>query len=253
LKRHRSSSKTARDRSIDVTFAERIYEPPTAIVYEPGIKVRRNLFRHFKKAVAITAIAALGYIGTEYIRHRENALRQQNHMLMTLVERLLPENTSEAHPPPELNQLGLSKGEYAIEISKDEQRFRIWQRTDYALLADEPCTTGENPGDKQKQGDRKTPTGPFTITAQEDSRRWLHEGEAGAYGPMFFRLDYGSWDRNGNHHNGRCSIGIHGTNEEELLGTRASAGCVRLSNESLTQAHNNGYLTVGNRGIIRGD
>lgn len=45
----------------------------------------------------------------------------------------------------------------------------------------------------------------------------------GAYGPYFIRLDVP----------GQKGIGIHGTHDNNSLGTRASEGCIRLKNEDL--------------------
>jgi hypothetical protein len=41
------------------------------------------------------------------------------------------------------------------------------------------------------------------------------------------------------------SIGIHGTNEPELLGGEASHGCIRLGNETLVEIDARGYFRKG--------
>ncbi len=89
-----------------------------------------------------------------------------------------------------------------------------------------PVTIGANPdgADKQEEGDRRTSEGDFTIVSIEDSSDWDREGER-VYGPLFLRLDCPPWE----------GIGIHGTNEPELVGTRSSLGCVRLRNEDLAE------------------
>ena len=57
------------------------------------------------------------------------------------------------------------------------------------------CTLGKNPGQKQKRGDMKTPTGTFLVDEICDARSWTHDfgdgkGEIkGAYGPWFISLD----------------------------------------------------------------
>lgn len=87
-----------------------------------------------------------------------------------------------------------------------------------------PVGIGSNPdgADKAREGDCRTPEGEFRVVSIEDSSDWEHEGER-VYGPLFLRLECPPWE----------GIGIHGTNEPELVGTRSSRGCVRLRNDDL--------------------
>lgn len=115
-----------------------------------------------------------------------------------------------------------------IVVSKEEMTLTLY---DYKgkILEKYPCACGANFGDKQKVGDLKTPEGVFTITDIQKASHWVHDfkdgkGEIkGAYGPYFLRL-------NTPNHKG---IGIHGTHDNESIGTRATDGCVRLKNEDL--------------------
>lgn len=100
------------------------------------------------------------------------------------------------------------------------------------LLQQSAIATGKNYGNKNKIGDMKTPEGIFHISEVVDANDWKHDfkgdslGEiAGAYGPYFIRLDVP----------GQKGIGIHGTHDNNSLGTRASEGCIRLKNEDLEQ------------------
>lgn len=100
------------------------------------------------------------------------------------------------------------------------------------LLQQSAIATGKNYGNKNKIGDMKTPEGIFHISEVVDASDWKHNfkddtlGEiAGAYGPYFIRLDVP----------GQKGIGIHGTHDNNSLGTRASEGCIRLKNEDLEQ------------------
>ena len=95
---------------------------------------------------------------------------------------------------------------------------------------------GLNPdgGDKVSEGDCRTPEGEFRVVSIEDSSEWEHEGER-AYGPLFLRLDCPPWE----------GIGIHGTSEPELVGTRSSRGCVRMRNDDLLTVAE--QVTVGTR------
>ena len=102
------------------------------------------------------------------------------------------------------------------------------------ILAVYPCALGKNSGQKEKEGDMKTPSGTFTIDEIIDASSWTHDfkdgkGEiAGAYGPWFisldtFNLSKGEWG----------GIGIHGTHDPSSMGTRVSEGCIRLTNDNI--------------------
>lgn len=94
-----------------------------------------------------------------------------------------------------------------------------------------PIACGKNYGNKQEQGDLRTPEGVFRISEVLDASSWTHDfkdgnGEVdGAYGPYFIRLDTP----------GHKGIGIHGTHLPESIGTRATEGCIRLNNDDLVQ------------------
>jgi lipoprotein-anchoring transpeptidase ErfK/SrfK len=87
-----------------------------------------------------------------------------------------------------------------------------------------PVAIGSNAdgGDKQAPGDRRTPEGEFEIISVEDSSGWERDGER-VYGPFFLRIGCPPWE----------GIGIHGTNEPETVGTKATLGCIRMRNEDL--------------------
>ena len=101
------------------------------------------------------------------------------------------------------------------------------------------CALGKNPGQKEREGDMKTPDGVFVIDEIIDASSWTHDfqdgkGEiAGAYGPWFISLDTNNLSK------GRWGgIGIHGTHAPESIGTRVSEGCVRLKNEDIAELKN---------------
>lgn len=148
-------------------------------------------------------------------------------------------------PASAIDSIDIAKGSYFIEVDKQRQRVRVWERCDYRLVSEMECSTGKNPGEKSREGDSKTPGGYAMIVSAENSSGWWYEG-APAYGPWFFRLNDGWWDAMGNHAPlKKSTIGIHGTNEPWLLGTRASHGCIRLYNEDVLEAKRNGWLAVG--------
>jgi lipoprotein-anchoring transpeptidase ErfK/SrfK len=87
-----------------------------------------------------------------------------------------------------------------------------------------PVAIGSNAdgGNKLAPGDCRTPEGEFEIVSIEDSSAWEHEGKR-VYGPFFLRLLCPPWE----------GIGIHGTSEPGLVGTRSTRGCIRMRNEDL--------------------
>jgi len=89
---------------------------------------------------------------------------------------------------------------------------------------------GKTPGDKQSDGDMRTPEGEFYISKIQNSKTWSYDFEdddlgpiVGAYGPWFLRLETGKWD----------GIGIHGTHLPKSIGTRCTHGCIRMKNKDL--------------------
>lgn len=106
---------------------------------------------------------------------------------------------------------------------------------------------GKNPGNKTMVGDCRTPEGTFKVKMIYDATSWKHDfGDGkgtilGAYGPYFIRLDVP----------GFSSIGIHGTVFPETMGTMATEGCVRCTNEDITNFVK--YISVGSEVTILPD
>ena len=99
------------------------------------------------------------------------------------------------------------------------------------------CTLGKNPGQKQKRGDMKTPTGTFLVDEICDAEI------KGAYGPWFISLDTdamskGAWG----------GIGIHGTHKPNVMRVRDSEGCIRLQNQNVEELKQ--YVRVGTKVVI---
>ena len=128
-------------------------------------------------------------------------------------------------------------------ISKEEMTLALY---DYKgkILEKYPVACGKNLGDKQDKGDMKTPEGTFTICDIQKSAHWSHDfddeqGEIqGAYGPFFIRLLTP----------GHQGIGIHGTLNDESIGTRNTEGCIRMKNEDLEKLVKK--ISVGNVVVI---
>lgn len=125
-----------------------------------------------------------------------------------------------------------------ILISKREMRLTLLDSLQNPQLV-LPIACGKNYGQKEKVGDMKTPEGDFTIREINDSKSWKHDFKdglgmiEGAYGPYFIRL----WTPP---HTG---IGIHGTHLPSSIGSRATEGCIRLSNSDLQELVR--YIYVG--------
>ena len=111
------------------------------------------------------------------------------------------------------------------------------------------CTLGKNPGQKQKRGDMKTPTGTFYVDEICDASGWTHDfgdgkGEIkGAYGPWFISINTdemskGAWG----------GIGIHGTHKPHLMRAMDSEGCIRLQNQNVIELKK--YVRVGTKVVI---
>ena len=102
-------------------------------------------------------------------------------------------------------------------------------------------------GNKERRGDNKTPEGTFKITQLLNARGLSHDFGDGkgpirnAYGPWFLRLGVP----------GYIDIGIHGTHLPESIGTRATEGCIRMTNEDVTDLKNR--VHVGTPVIILPD
>lgn len=119
---------------------------------------------------------------------------------------------------------GVAGAENRIVICKKDFKLYVFDEADSLLFQTDVCL-GENLGNKMRNGDHKTPEGQFSIMSIENCSKWKDfDGKFRAsYGPWFMRLKMPRFR----------SIGIHGTNEPESIGTRASMGCVRLHNEEV--------------------
>lgn len=129
-------------------------------------------------------------------------------------------------------------GKYRIFVSKAEHK--LWLLNGNEIVQEYPIATGKNPGDKQRIGDNRTPTGNFKIVSIENASKWSHDfrdGKGkikGAYGPWFLRLDAKGWK----------GIGIHGTHDPDSRGTNATEGCIRLSNEDIDELKQYAYKNM---------
>lgn len=114
-------------------------------------------------------------------------------------------------------------------ILVDKNSFTLYLLEESNILMKMPVCLGERLGQKQRPGDHKTPEGKYKIGSIENSSEWTHDSRdgkgkiKGCYGPWFFRLTTPQ----------STHIGIHGTDEPETMGQRASEGCIRVKNEDI--------------------
>lgn len=129
--------------------------------------------------------------------------------------------------PDALIEPGPGDDKYIIVVEKATQQLYLleFRKGQYYLLYSLPCTTGENIGDKEVEGDKKTPEGFYLI-----NKKSLENELAPIYGVLAYPMDYPNfWDR----HLGKSGSGIwlHGTNRPRVpLDTN---GCIALENVDL--------------------
>lgn len=115
-----------------------------------------------------------------------------------------------------------------VSIDKGSFLLSTWKGEEF--ISSYTVAVGENSGNKQRVGDRRTPEGTFKVERIQDSRAWVHDFGDGngpiehAYGPWFIRLETG-WN----------GIGIHGTHDPSTLGRMVTEGCIRMNNEALLE------------------
>ncbi len=141
-----------------------------------------------------------------------------------------------------------------IVMSKKDYYLYVYepQGKDTVMLARYDCCFALKKGNKEREGDMKTPhctmENPFTITEIVDASGWEHDfgdgrGSILSYGRYFHRLDT----------HGHKGIGIHGsTNNEGSVPGRASEGCIRLHDKDIKDLGDN-YTYVGMPVVIKAE
>ncbi len=122
-----------------------------------------------------------------------------------------------------------------IRIMKSKYEMKIFVAGE--LINTFQVGIGENIGDKEIAGDKRTPEGLFKVVSIEDSSSWTHDFADGkgtiknAYGPWFIRLSTSALETI----SGKTwiGIGIHGTHDPNSIGTLCTEGCIRLNNADL--------------------
>lgn len=137
-----------------------------------------------------------------------------------------------------------------IVISKKDYYLYVYERVgnDTVLDARYDCCLALRKGNKQRQGDMRTPTGVSYIYRMPYAGTWRHDfgdgrGSIKSYGNWFLGLKRANMPSRG--------IGIHGsTNNRESVPGRASEGCIRLYDEDIIDLHDK-YAFIGMKVIIK--
>lgn len=131
--------------------------------------------------------------------------------------------------PAALIEPGPGADRYIVVVEKSTQSLFLYEfkKGQYYLRRTYPCSTGENVGDKRKEGDKRTPEGVYIF-----NKKSLESELAPIYGVLAYPMDYPNfWDlREGRDGNG---IWMHGTNRK--LVPRDSNGCVALQNVDIME------------------
>ena len=124
-----------------------------------------------------------------------------------------PESVESLEPiignPYNADHIVISKAALTLKLYDDSNR----------LICSFPVAAGMEYGNKQAIGDRKTPEGEFQVGIVQETSEWL-DGEFGDY---LIRVDVPNI----------TSFGICGTNDESLVGKRASAGNILMRSGDL--------------------
>lgn len=138
-----------------------------------------------------------------------------------------------------LPQMAEDAPEYCEKILNSEgKRFIIVDKGKMKVFLYDPygnvelkygIACAKNYGTKHKKGDSRTTEGIFEVEGVYDSTNWLFTDDngytsptKGQYGPRFIRLTI-------------PYIGIHGTGSPWSIGKRCSHGCIRVTNDHITE------------------
>lgn len=132
---------------------------------------------------------------------------------------------------PYANKLLTSKYKRFIVVDKGKMKVQLYDRYGRKEL-EYGMACAKNFGTKHKKADSRTPEGFFSVEGIYDSTDWLFTDDNGVtspkkgqFGPRFIRLRIPTTSQ----------IGIHGTCAPWSIGSRASHGCIRVTNENILE------------------
>ncbi len=136
----------------------------------------------------------------------------------------------------------IKKGGYLIVVEKERHTLTVYDHT-LRAVSTHRVTTGKIKGDKEREGDFKTPEGIYFFTRYIDGR-----GLPAEYGVGALVMDYPNpFDRLKG--KGGYGIWLHATDRpERILRPRDTRGCVVTTDEDFL--HIKGFVTYGRTPIV---
>lgn len=148
-----------------------------------------------------------------------------------------------------------------IAVSKSAHVVELWQNG--ALVKTYKCSTGQNNGDKEREGDGKTPIGEFYVCLMNSNSAYTkgigvsypmtEDAERGLKAGLITEAQYNSIVDTVNqkgkpdwYTNLGGEVEIHGGSD--LVGSNASRGCIVLSNADILDLY--GRVTYGDAILI---
>lgn len=135
-------------------------------------------------------------------------------------------------PDPHLSSLSSSQwvripapGEFYLVMNKSKNELSVHSFADNQILRSYRAITGLNSGDKEREGDMKTPEGIYFVEAPVPQKKLL-----ALHGPAAFELNYPNVVDRIFHRNGK-GIWIHGVDHESRMQKSFDTrGCIAVSN-----------------------
>ncbi len=249
-------------RLVNEELQERLAETATELEqrYHSGVhQYRRATFRRIGSAVAaFLAGALLSGVLLNYTHKPTTNMTPQEHSHTSQVSEMrFPEREGWITPEPlkkQVRNISFKIGDPLIVVDPELQQERLYH-VELIEQARYPVSTGIVPGVRARRGDNRTPeNGPddyFIVTRPpERSVDWLWDGQR-AYGPWFVRFDTPehSLKKYSMRWPPESPFGLHGTNQPEKLGYRASHGCIRHNNAIISWLVNSGNLRAAKKGV----
>ena len=159
-------------------------------------------------------------------------------------------NSSNLIPSP-LVKLSGDTESYVLIVDKSQQKLMLYQYSgSLRCLKIFNCTTGLKSGNKQTNGDMKTPEGIYFFTnvwERMDLIKTYGRKEASQFGIRAFNLDYPNEADRIKRRNG-FGIWLHGTDNEDRLKPENSRGCIVVSDADLAELTQ--YISLNKTPVI---
>lgn len=131
--------------------------------------------------------------------------------------------------PASLLYMNDKEANYAFLVDKSEQRLYLykWEGDGPRLIKSFACSTGQNSGSKNRNGDKRTPNGVYFFTRVIESKKL-----APKYGIRAYPTDYPNLldrltEKDGD------GIWLHGT--DRPLSSKSTKGCIVLENKDVAE------------------